>query len=631
MATATRIGQLHIIGSNLHPRTAQRRTRQVLGRLDLRPPGLPAEAIFCVRHFRDPLPGTFSLQSNQRSALRQWQKAANAELTRLYRAAYVPVRQPVPPSAQAVLFHTQAEVLSCLAQDWLTGRILGRWWWQHWLKNRSVAEAVHHSWLDQPLHIPPAFAHLEPNQRIAFVQQLPPPIVQRLTRLLVQTFAIPPIILSDETFPHLETESGITPGQQTPRPSQETSFSESPNLSDKASPVAPFSLDWLPELTTSGLTTAQRRFLILVTALVRRPRLVRQREFALFVADYLSRSSLASKSPKPDSPSFVSPPEAPSTEIAARKSPCAGSEHDTAKTAVPEADQPDPEITSVTAIPHSGDTAATRPTMPKLAATTAILPTTQKIETTPAAPTPSTQWIETAFGGLFYSINVVLYLKLYGDFSTPREPGLELPLWDFLALLGETWFGLAFREDALWTVLATLADRPPEHRPGLDISAPDTWRLSPQALRAFPEDGIWSWRIDAERLYVWHPAGFCLLDVPAEGDITAQLATETSPYTTPFTLSAADSLILDSALAGWPRWFNWLLPFLEARLKRAFTSNDQPADKLCRYPARIIWTDSHLDIYFKLDDINLSLRQAGLDRNPGWVPIAGRFIAFHFD
>jgi len=42
-------------------------------------------------------------------------------------------------------------------------------------------------------------------------------------------------------------------------------------------------------------------------------------------------------------------------------------------------------------------------------------------------------------------------------------------------------------------------------------------------------------------------------------------------------------------------------------------------------------TATHVDIFFALDELPIEIRLAGLDRNPGWVPAAGRFIALHYD
>src|SRR5439155_1567674 len=57
----------------------------------------------------------------------------------------------------------------------------------------------------------------------------------------------------------------------------------------------------------------------------------------------------------------------------------------------------------------------------------------------PQAVTMPADWpmietrIDTAFGGLFYLLNLALALELYGDFTMPAHTGIALPVWDFLA------------------------------------------------------------------------------------------------------------------------------------------------------------------------------------------------------
>ena len=46
--------------------------------------------------------------------------------------------------------------------------------------------------------------------------------------------------------------------------------------------------------------------------------------------------------------------------------------------------------------------------------------------------------------------------------------------------------------------------------------------------------------------------------------------------------------------------------------------------------ARLYVTSSHIDVMYALDAIDLDLRMAGLDRNPGWQPLFGYVITFHF-
>lgn len=52
-------------------------------------------------------------------------------------------------------------------------------------------------------------------------------------------------------------------------------------------------------------------------------------------------------------------------------------------------------------------------------------------------------------------------------------------------------------------------------------------------------------------------------------------------------------------------------------------------DLVCR-PARLKLTDTHTEIFFALDAVDLRLRRAGLDLDPGWVPWFARVVRFHY-
>jgi len=82
-----------------------------------------------------------------------------------------------------------------------------------------------------------------------------------------------------------------------------------------------------------------------------------------------------------------------------------------------------------------------------------------------------------------------------------------------------------------------------------------------------------------------------------------------------------------------PRWLKSQIESLLARLALALGeehSADIPAF-VCRHPAEIAATASRVDVHLALSDLALALRIAGLDRDPGWIPAAGRSIAFHFE
>ena len=74
------------------------------------------------------------------------------------------------------------------------------------------------------------------------------------------------------------------------------------------------------------------------------------------------------------------------------------------------------------------------------------------------------------------------------------------------------------------------------------------------------------------------------------------------------------------------------MPYVRARLQRALglADADELGAPLCAHQARVYVTATHLDVALALEALPIAIRLAGLDRDPGWVPAAGRYIAFHF-
>jgi hypothetical protein len=99
----------------------------------------------------------------------------------------------------------------------------------------------------------------------------------------------------------------------------------------------------------------------------------------------------------------------------------------------------------------------------------------------------------------------------------------------------------------------------------------------------------------------------------------------TTPPSTPSTAPASDAPLA--------RWCNGVMPYLALRLAQALRI--QPATQagamLMRQPARLALSTARLDVYLQLAHLPLAVRMAGLDRNPGWVPAAGRTLAFHYE
>ncbi|HYE16637.1 MAG TPA: hypothetical protein VD968_19515, partial [Pyrinomonadaceae bacterium] len=245
--------------------------------------------------------------------------------------------------------------------------------------------------------------------------------------------------------------------------------------------------------------------------------------------------------------------------------------------------------------------------------------------------------VETELGGLFYLINVGLYLGLYADFTSPLGKGsLPLPLFDFVRLLGARLLCGRKPDDPVWRLLAALSGSREGEAPCVDSELPAAWRVPAEWLKPFPEAREWLWSCAAGRLRVRHAEGFVLLDAPVEDERAAveALGRELAEYDgiVSFTLGRGEAGQPTGA-GGLDWWLDCLTGYVRARLRRALgvASDVETALLLCEQRARVHVTASHLDIVFSLAEHPVEVRLAGLDRDPGWVPSAGRFIAFHYE
>jgi hypothetical protein len=81
-----------------------------------------------------------------------------------------------------------------------------------------------------------------------------------------------------------------------------------------------------------------------------------------------------------------------------------------------------------------------------------------------------------------------------------------------------------------------------------------------------------------------------------------------------------------------PRWVALLAGYARARLARALgRPPERVAAVLLRRRARVVVTPAHVDVVLSLAELPVEVRLAGLDRDPGWVPAAGRDVRFRFE
>lgn len=95
------------------------------------------------------------------------------------------------------------------------------------------------------------------------------------------------------------------------------------------------------------------------------------------------------------------------------------------------------------------------------------------------------------------------------------------------------------------------------------------------------------------------------------------------------------SPIDDTGLAAWLDDLPELPDRPEHRLLLALPEGPTPLDRalqrLLARPGRLDLTATHADLYLPLASVELPLRLAGWDLDPGWVPALGRVIRFHYE
>jgi hypothetical protein len=244
---------------------------------------------------------------------------------------------------------------------------------------------------------------------------------------------------------------------------------------------------------------------------------------------------------------------------------------------------------------------------------------------------------DTQHGGLFFVLTAALELGLYGDFSQPLRRGQDMSPWQFLYETGLAFGRRRFARDPLAAWLKR-GSNPTGETTAPDPSAP--WRVERDWLRPFDGDPRPMRAVlQSGRLTLLHPAGFALCEAPAtaarcEHMIAEQLAAFGLTGTAVVRVAASQrgtrtTLARSSTKAA----LSHVLPYLRARLTLALGLRDSRrlAGVLLRMAARVHVGGERIDVFYALQRLPLAVRLAGLDRDPGWVPAAGRDLRFHFE
>ncbi len=604
----TYIDRLRATGREKDPLALRLRLGSTLSAADLQPPGLPPAAILLVRHLRDPLPGGLTSGRVLVGPPAEWQRATSSVLERLARQAARPALGPVPPGAEAVIFDDQAELLACLARDWIEGSVPPHWWWRSHLSTGDAAQAVQSAWLRAPEYVPAALDQMaRTGTVVTFVRSMQAETARLLLRRMLATFSLP------------DLEAAL----EAPLPDvarSEQLLGDSGMAGPAAAPWEP----WAPESVAPGLQGEQRSLLGIGLTVARRLVLARTISFAKAVREWrrsqpsLPPAGLAPMTALPSTPrqesseqqtpraESTSPewllgklldPSEPahemqgnptSTNLPSRSGPADHRDNPLSPSLLlteSHRDEPRPARRSeVDIVPGQAMTAGDGEAAGEVAPVE-VPQSTPRVDIVPCLQFS----LQTELGGIFYLVNFGICLGLYGDFTKPLAPGIPLSVWDFVALMGEGLIGEQVRRDPVWPLLARLAGRAAGEEPGHGCSPQDRWET-----------------VLAEA------SGLDREDALREDQVPDPVPCSDNPLGS---------------------WLTPLLQVVRGRLRRGLglAQDADPGPLLVKHRARVIGTATHLDVFLSLEELPIQIRLAGLDRDPGWVPAAGTFIAFHFD
>lgn len=679
------IRRLRIRGKSTDPLRDELRLSNMLSSSGVRPRALPQSAILCIRSLKDPLPGTLRLHDRQAMWSAEWENATIETMEQIAKKSSRPILGTAESNAESVLFADRAEFLACLAMDLLDGALLTHWWWKGLFHSDDISGSAVNAWLDDPEHVPAALQHLSLRGRaVPFIRSLGKSDVRASLQSLLKTFGLNEIgrILGkganmdrgDGSFPI----SGSEP-ETTPPPSL--------NRAQPSLPVSSLSAPWddrMHEVNGNDLDVDRQTLLGIGLMLQRAPGVVRSKSFARNLSNWWkaaqaaqssivslrvsnedvervgamlpqSRAIIAASGGGKKSTHMVDSVRA-SADVeksvdatqsgtrAGESSPSVSSELVT-RTREPSKQRSRWQWNAANAeLQRVSDEPTSDPRPPAKVFDAARAPAgdvAQKIEKdiSQLAYTEMVgllgEKVVTKYGGVFYLINLGLLLGLYGDFTSPTRPGISLSIWDFLALFGSSLAGERIMKDPIWPLLADLADRHVDTPPGRGFRPASAWRVPPHWLDAFPEQATCRWTAGGGRLRVSHPAGFPIIDVPVRRvDILQQLEKELTPYrlSRSIRIRRGRTKELPDSKGGASQWMKWFVPYAHARLLRGLGVNRRSELRklICLHRARIVVTPTRLDVEFQLNSLPIQVRLGGLDRDPGWVPAAGRFVSFQY-
>jgi len=578
----TTIGRLRLVAATADPNALRMRGGSVLGTLDLQPPAMPEQAILCIRKLHDPLPGGLDLRSPAAPRPAAWEAAMRGAVSAAMQRAVRPALGPVPANADAVLFADRAELLACAARDALQGTLVSQWWWTHLLGGeRSVATVVR-EWTRAPAYVPAAAEILAARGEIApFVRSIPTGDAIQILESMLRAHGLP--VLAFDLVSVLTRSLVATIGDRkvllTPESRAEI-------------PVTPPWRSIVPEVAPAALTVEQQTFVVIALVLRRAPALARSKRFSEEIMVWVEGER---RRDMPAAPEIVKIDPQESSEkafLAARRGGSGrwaggstrpgqpaplqqGSEETPFYPVNPPLDEAEaPVLSSDRGIPEQSREDATRPGLPAPSRPGRVEPPAHR-------PDPPLRAATEAPGAA----------SSFADLEA-SEPPLQ-PV-DVEIAIDSEFAGVFFLLNA-GIALGLYSDFTSPVQTGIALDVWDFLALMGTEIADFEDDPI--------------------------GPLLATLANRRERERPGVDFIPPDGASLSE-------WVDATVSLVKDRLSLA--GIEDPSRAVRRY-GRIRTTPAHLDVYFSLAAHPIEIRLAGLDRNPGWIPAAGRHVAFHFD
>ena len=607
------VGRLRVHGGD-EPLATRLAADRVLSTAELVPTDLSPAAVLVIRRLADPWPGRLDLRSVRADP--GWQGRTRLALQSCAAQAERPWGRVVSAGCEAVLFADRAELLACLLTDAASGLLRERWWWQSLGMARPAA--VELALYATPEAMPAVFTGLAERRLVAPVAAwLTPQAAAALIATLCAAY-------------------GLSAAARALGPHPAPTVSPSVTV-DSSAPDPPWTR-WLPAESAqlSALAVEQEALAGLAIVLARHPEAPRRAAVISQLVRWRAGRPTAPSvnravqgGPQPGRNAHLDQVRLgrqvahPAERWSSGEEPIAARDR-----------RPPSLLPGDGAVARAARSAALGETTPLAGSGLAADVSSQIIPDAPAAsawppPGPVTSAeIVTELGGLFHLVHLAQRLGLYADFTTPGKPGITLGVWDFVTLVGRSLLGCTGRRrDPVWRLLADLQARPYARPPGLGFRPPRVWRARPEWLEPFFADAPWRYCRSDGRLVLRHPYGFVVVDGPTE------LGRELRRYRVGRVVPDRDRRPEQSGRTprGRDRWVAHLAGFLRCRLAVALGVGPARAARLalCR-PARVSVTACRVDVVSDLVDLPIEVRLAAVDRDPGFVPAAGRALYFHF-